>query len=359
MAENKDEKSGKDSDVKKDDASEGSPYHTSYVPWTPNSRNPGPGSKVVAIGIVALLLLIVVGGVLAAMIINVPAGHKAVVVSGFNIGKQFDEGWNLKNPLSGVEFIRYNTQEQSYVGADQASDAEGSIMTITNDNVEVFVDMTIVYHITPSEVSTLRLENGNDWRVVLIDPVARSVPRDVAAHFSVFEIAGTKRSQLGLAIEENITIELAKKNIIVENFALRDIRLPTKIQDAIEDKKAAEQDVQTASYKLQEEVIFAQQKVVNARADYNVTVIQAEARNQAVSIVMEQFNKTYGLEEYYNSTNVSMAYNPYAPTEYYLMWLYIQALTDPNSNIEYILLPAEGGFPVILDLTGSGNQTAG
>lgn len=300
---------------------------------------------------VLMVILIPVLILMSASIINVEAGHKAVVTSGFDIGTTFSEGWNFKNPLSGVEHVRYNTQEVSFVGSDEADDSMGSIMTITTDNVEVYIDMTIIYHIDKAHVSTVRIENGEDWRNVIISPVARSVPRDVAAQFSVFEIAGTKRAQLGIAMEDNITTELAKKHIIVENFALRDIRLPVRIQEAIEEKKAAEQDVQTAQYKLLQEQVDAQKKVVNAEADYNVTVINAQARQEAINIVMGQFDVNYNFDGMYNGTNMTEAYNPYAPVEYYLQWLYIQALTDPNSNIKYILLPSEGGTPVIMDIS--------
>ncbi len=79
--------------------------------------------------------------------------------------------------------------------------------------------------------------------------------------------------------------------------------------------------------------------VVNAEAQYNVTIIEANAREEAIQIVMERFNTTDG------SSNQSDMVNNY------LQWLYIQALTDPDSNIQYILLPSENGMPILLDLT--------
>lgn len=103
-------------------------------------------SKVKALIVVGILLLMVLA-TLSVTWINVPAGHKGVVVSGVNIGKTFDEGIHLKNPLDKVEMIRHNTQEISFVGSDSASDTKGSIMAITEDNVEVYLDMTVVFHI--------------------------------------------------------------------------------------------------------------------------------------------------------------------------------------------------------------------
>jgi len=270
------------------------------------------------IGGITVLVTIIIGIILLCNIISVPAGHKAVTVKGTSIGTVYDEGLQIKWPLNSVEYVRFNNQERNYVGSDYADDSKGSIMAITEDNVEVFIDMTIIYKVDPNDIDEVRINYGEDWRSVIIDPVARSVPRDVASHFTAFEIAGVGRSTLGTSIEENITTELAERSVIVERFALRDIRLPDKILNSIENKKAAEQNVQTAEYQLQQAEVNAQQLIV-----------VAEAESSAIQIVMTTLN---------NESNTA-----------YLNWMYMQALTDDNSNIEYIIVPSDGGIPIILN----------
>jgi len=319
--------------------------------------------KVKALIVVGILLLMVLT-TLSVTWINVPAGHKAVVVSGVNIGKTFDEGIHLKNPLDKVEMIRYNTQEISFVGSDSASDTKGSIMAITEDNVEVFLDMTVVFHIVKDKVSVLRIENGADWKGVIVLPILRSIPRDISAHYTVFEIAGIMRANLGISIEENITVALAEKHLVVESFSLRDVRLPNSILNSINAKMVAEQQVLEAINHLEQAVIDVQQNIVKAEAEYNVTIIRASAQQEAIRIVMEQFATEYDYIVSGNGSNATLTPSTDNSTRedminYYMMWLYINALSDPNSNIQYIMLPSEGGTPVILDLSAtSGNSTA-
>jgi len=302
-----------------------------------NRKSMSPGTII----FIMLVLLIAIMILLSATLVRVDAGYKGVVVSGFNIGHQFDEGWHLKNPLDGVDYIRYNTQEISFIGQDYAEDSDGSIMAITEDNVEIYIDMTVVFSIPANRVSALRINNGADWKDVVVSPIVRSIPRDVAATFSVYEIAGTRRAELSVDIETALREAFATKDLILERFALRDIRLPSMIIQAVEEKKAAEQKILTEGYNLEAEKFRAQQAVVNAEAQYNVTIIEARARQEAIQIVMERFNTTDG------SSNQTDMVNKY------LQWLYIQALTDPNSNIQYILLPSENGMPILLDLTGA------
>jgi regulator of protease activity HflC (stomatin/prohibitin superfamily) len=291
--------------------------------------------------VVIVVILVAVMIILSATLVRVDAGYKGVVVSGFNIGHQFEEGWHFKNPMDGVDYVRYNTQEISFIGQDYAEDSQGSIMAITEDNVEIYIDMTVVFSIPANRVSALRINNGADWKDVVVSPIVRSIPRDVAADFSVYEIAGTQRAALSVNIETELRTAFATKDIILERFALRDIRLPDVIIQAVEEKKAAEQKILTEGYNLEAEKFRAQQAVVNAEAQYNVTIIEARARQEAIQIVMERFNTTDG------SSNESDMVNNY------LQWLYIQALTDPDSNIQYILLPSENGMPILLDLTGA------
>ena len=282
-------------------------------------------------GIFAFIIVIIL---LAMTIINVPAGYKGVIVAGFDIGKQYDEGWNIKNPLSTVEMIRYNTQSVNFIGSDVAEDVMGSIKVRSKDNIGIYMDFSLIYHLREDKVSYIRLHYG-DYKESVILPLARSIPRDVCSRYTALDINGERREEVEMAIEEEMRNELEKRYIILERFAMRDIRLPSEYEKSIEMKKVAEQNVITQQYNLEAQKYIAQKMIVDAMAQRNVTIIQAQARAEAIRIVMEQFNVT----------NRSKAIDTY------LEWLYIQALTDPNSNIKYIILPSEGGTPVILDLS--------
>ncbi len=278
---------------------------------------------------VILIVVIALAVLLSISIVSVPAGYKGVVVSGVGIGHVFHEGYNVKNPLSTVELVRYNTQRVEFIGSFAAEDNEGNIVVNSRDNVAIFMDFQVVFHLDPTQVSNVRVENG-DFVETIVIPYSRSVPRDVCANFDALEIRGESRSLVAIAIQQNLTAMFLEKHIILEEFALQQLSLPQAYEDAITAKKVAEQNVITEQYNLDAQLYIAQRTIVDAQAAANVTIIDAEAKATAIGIIMDQYGIT-------NETEAARIY---------LNWLYIRALTDPNSNIEYII----GDAPFILDL---------
>ena len=290
--------------------------------------------KVFITGIIAIVVVVVL---LATSLISVPAGSKAVVTTGFGIGTTYNEGWNWKNPLQGVETVRYNTQRVEFIGFDTATDNLGNIVVNSKDNVAITIDFQVVFHLDPARVSEIRVQNG-DFEETVIIPICRSVPRDVCAEFDALDIRGEKRGLVSQAIGYNITTGLADKGIIVEEFALQEISLPTEYESSIVAKKVAEQNVITQQYNLEAQQYVATQTIVDANAAANVTIIDATAKAQAIQVIMGQFN----IDNQTEASNI------------YMRWLYIRALTDPNSNIQYVFTSENAIIPML----SMGNQTA-
>jgi regulator of protease activity HflC (stomatin/prohibitin superfamily) len=300
------------------------------------SRLQGIGMWILSI--VAIIVVIL----LASSLISVPAGSKAVVTSGFGIGTIYNEGWNWKNPLQGVENVRYNTQRVEFIGFDTASDNQGNLIVNSKDNIAITIDFQVVFHLDPARVSEIRVQNENFEETVVI-PICRSVPRDVCAEFDAITIRGEGREQVSESIRYNITTRLAEKGIVLEEFALQEISLPTEYESAITAKKVAEQNVITQQYNLEAQQYVANQVIVNALAEANVTTIDASAKAIAINTIMNQFHIT-------NQTEAS---------NIYLRWLYIRALTDPNGNVNYIFTNESTVAPIItIPQSNQTNNTA-
>jgi prohibitin 2 len=299
----------------------------------------------VVLGTMIIIITIVL---LAGVIEIIPAGHKGIVINSPDgpSTTEINEGWqtSFKYLVSDIIQVEWRTQSISFVGSDEEADNVGSIMVSSQDNVPVYMDFTIIYHIQEDKVADLIISTGTDYQHRVIMPTARSVPRDVAAHYLAMEIRGVARDRVERAIRENITLELASRWIIVEDFALRDIRLPEDLERAIETKKVAEQNILTQEYNLQAAAFIANKTVVtananalaliiNASAQANATIIQAGGQSEAIRIIMSKLNST--------TDNA---------TRDYLQWVYLQALTSPGSNVRYIIIPSDGGVPILLDV---------
>lgn len=241
--------------------------------------------------------------------------------------------------MCSIELIRYNPQSVEFIGQDFADDNYGSIAVRSNDNLEVFMDFSVTYHIPADKVSSVRLKYG-DYRHTILEQICRSVPRDVAAQYNALDIIGENRNAVERSIRENITGQLAEHDIVVELFSLRDIRPPDSVSKAIEDKKVAEQYLITAGYQAQARIVLAQGNltatIINANASAQAQIIKANGSAAAIKLVMEMFK-----QQDPDASNVTLNY---------LTWLYIQALSDPNSNIKYIIVPQGNGLPILLQV---------
>jgi regulator of protease activity HflC (stomatin/prohibitin superfamily) len=307
-----------------------------FIDWVKKHR--------VAMAFLIVFLFIFLLIILVAAIISVPAGYKAVVTSAPDagyIGTTLGEGWHV-NPyflLCNIELIRYNSQSVEFIGYDYADDNYGSIAVRSNDNLEVYVDFSVTYHIPADRVSDIRLQYG-DYRHTILEQVCRSVPRDVAAQYNALDIIGENRNAVERSIRQNITAQLAEHDIVVELFSLRDIRPPASVSKAIEDKKVAEQYLITAGYQAQARIVLAQGNltatIINANATAQAQVIKANGSAEAIQLIMEMFK----LQDP-SANNVTLNY---------LTWLYIQALSDPNSNIQYIIVPQGNGVPILVQV---------
>jgi regulator of protease activity HflC (stomatin/prohibitin superfamily) len=293
------------------------------------------------IGVIVLVFIVLLT---LLSFVNVPAGHKAVVVSapssGF-IGTTLGEGWHF-NPyfiLCDVEIIRYNIQtvEFSVLASEGVMSHYGPVNVRSQDNLEVYLDFAITYHIPEDYVSYLRVNYG-DYKSTILIQVARSVPRDVCSQYPALELAGPLRPLVEDSIADNITAQLGAHHIVVNEFNLREIQLPDDVDSAVQRKKVAEQELITAGYLANRTVVLAQGQaqamVINATGFANATVIKANGSAEAVKLIMDML-----MIEDSNTT-----------VEDYLTYLYMMALMDPNSNVQFVIVPSEG-VPIIIQPT--------
>jgi regulator of protease activity HflC (stomatin/prohibitin superfamily) len=175
--------------------------------------------KLIVLLVVGFILLIVVLVILSATVINVPAGHKGVITAGFDVGYQFDEGWNMKNPFSTVDMVRWNTQiEKEMISARSA------------DGYNVNIDFAVRYHLAENSVAKVRVDNP-DYKETVIRATLRSEARMVVSDWN---LTGEQMNQQRTAYENEVEIRVKDRLddyfVIVEDV-LRRLRWMWKLQD--------------------------------------------------------------------------------------------------------------------------------
>src|SRR6266571_335092 len=146
--------------------------------------------KWLPLAVVAIVAMIVIVAVLVGSFRNIPAGHKGVILSSPSgpSRDEINEGWtwNLGYLVSQIETVRWNTQTRDMIGA------EGSSLTVrSSDNLNIQVDLSLVFHMQPDKVADIYIDNGNIYEI--IDRYLRNVPRDVASNFTGEYIGGIGR----------------------------------------------------------------------------------------------------------------------------------------------------------------------
>lgn len=226
-------------------------------------------------------------------LVVVPPGHVGVVVLFGSVNQHvLLPGIGLINPMASVYHITTKTEAITYSakGAKDDPKLAGRIETISKDGLQLSLEVTIQYHANGADAAWLfeSFAGGADADEAILIPVSRSAVREVVSRYTGQEAYGDKREELPEAIrkemEGKLTSLMAQRagtgpkrlGIVIDGIEVRDVALPPKMKEAIEDKLAEQQTAQRMEFTLQRERLEAERKVVEARgiADFQKIVVE-------------------------------------------------------------------------------------
>jgi regulator of protease activity HflC (stomatin/prohibitin superfamily) len=291
---------------------------------------PSTKTKALAVAVGLVVVLSLITGLLAYR--QVPEGHAGVEKEwGAVTGTTLEPGAHWKVPvMTTVQAVE--TRPRTYTMS--ATEGEGdrsradaiTVKTINGSSVDV--DLTVRYRINPGEADTF-VEDWNRERQMeerLIRPTIRTVLRDEA---SSLQTTGTDAiyTQTGRAALEEAALgalrqEFEDEPITLEAVQIRNIDLPDQIDETLDQKEQAKQQVQVELERVRQEEARAQQKVVQAEADAEAIEIRGEALRENQVVLRQR---------------------------------YIEALKEGNT----VYVPTEsGGITLTRDVNSTANATA-
>jgi len=298
------------------------------------------GPRIEGVGIVAIVVIIIVGGVIIFSIGRVGVGEVAVVVdpvlgSTTSVGDGENARYFFKAPWASVFKV--------YVATDSVNmwtDVTGigdfpAVPSLTMDGLRVDVDITVRWRVLPSAVVELfRRFPLQDWRDRSIIPIIREAIRNLIAEFTAIETI-EKRGAIAVALEEDLidafgTEPSLASAIILDAVDLRRITLPDNFVDAIESKLAAEQLSIAAEFNKTRILILAnataQSRVISSEGQARSRIILANATRDAIDAIIQ------------NNPNVST-------DEITQLYLYLETLRDisESGNSQFIVITADQG----------------
>lgn len=220
------------------------------------------------IGVVLILL-----GIFSTMFKQIDAGKVGVkslygsVESGI-----LESGLHVINPL--LDITEFDIQTQNYtmsaVHSEGAQEGDDAIRVLSNDGLEVVIDLTVLYRVVPTDAPIIFKKIGVDYTDKIVRPVTRTRIRDNAVYYDAVALYSTKRNEFQGRIFKSIEADFKSRGLVLEQLLIRNINLPSSVKKSIESKINAEQDAQKMTFVLQKEKQEAERKRVEAQgiADY-------------------------------------------------------------------------------------------
>jgi regulator of protease activity HflC (stomatin/prohibitin superfamily) len=156
----------------------------------------------------------------------------------------------------------------------RAQDRMEQMQMITNNGLNVGLEVSLRFHAVSGDVWKLHSQIGPAYYDKILKPTLRSVTRDVVGQFSPEEIYSVKRDQVGTQIFEALSETTSEQYMVIEAVLVRNIVLPEKLRMAISEKLEEEQRSLRMKFVLDRELQEAERKRIEARgiADFQKIV---------------------------------------------------------------------------------------
>ena len=219
-------------------------------------RNVSGGVKVAKWLLIPLIVIVLILFIFRfSPILVVPAGHVAVLTLFGKVDPdELPEGLHIINPLKRAHIMSVRTQEVT-----QSADVP------SKEGLTVGLDVSLLFHLSPDKASEVYKTVGENYVEVLVIPVFRSAIRNVTVNYEAKALYTSGRDVIAQAIHKEMEEMLLKRGIVVEKVLLRAIRLPKMVEEAINNKLAAEQEAERMKYILEKERQEAERKRIEAQ----------------------------------------------------------------------------------------------
>lgn len=253
-------------------------------------------------------IVLILAGILVYSFVQIEAGYLGVKKLFGRIQPDvLQSGLHLINPLMEIEEMDARIQNYTMSGITDEGHKSGddAIRVLTADGLEVTIDLTVLYRLTPGEAPRLVRETGTDYENKIVRPIARTRIRDNAVYYEAIALYSTKRDEFQNRIFKAIENDFKLRGLFLENLLVRNITLPQSVKGVIEQKIQAEQEAQKMQFVLQKEKQEAERKRVEAQgiADYQQILAASLTDRQ---LQYEQIKATMELAKSQNAKIIMM-----------------------------------------------------
>ncbi|GAB4137756.1 MAG: prohibitin family protein [Ignavibacteriales bacterium] len=185
----------------------------------------------------------------------VPAGTVGVVdFLGYVSNTTLKSGVNIINPLANVISFSIKTQEAK------------EVMNVpSQEGLGVQLEISLLFKLDPEKANEIYKTVGANYEEIILIPQFRSVVRGVTARYEAKALYTASREKLAGEIHDELQKIVGPRGITIEAAALRQIVLPSRLTESIEQKLQAEQESQRMAFILEKERQEAERKRIEAK----------------------------------------------------------------------------------------------
>jgi prohibitin 2 len=212
----------------------------------------------------------------------IPAGHIGVMFNVFGgvQDRELTEGFHIVLPVI-QQVTQYDVRQQEITLATTTGD---QINARSSEGLDIGVDVTVIYQVVGTEAAKLHQDIGPSYVAIRLRPQIRTAVRDGIANFNAAALISSQRAELQRGIETELSRSLEPDNVRILGVLLRDVRIPTLITSAIEEKQAAEQQVEVEENRRRQAEIAAQRRVIEAEGERDAAIARATGEAEALRL---------------------------------------------------------------------------
>ncbi|MBU0558992.1 MAG: prohibitin family protein [Bacteroidetes bacterium] len=200
----------------------------------------------------------------------VPAGTVGVVdFLGQVSDNTLKAGVNIVNPMANVIKFSIKTQE-----------IKETMNVPSQEGLSVQLEISILFKLDAEKANQIYKTVGPTYADIILMPQFRSVVRGVTARYEAKALYTASRERLAGEIVDELENLVGPRGIVIEAAAMRQIILPPRLTQSIEEKLQAEQESQRMAFVLLKEEQEAERKRIEAKGIADFQEIVSEGINQ-------------------------------------------------------------------------------
>jgi len=215
--------------------------------------------NIIKYGILAFLLIFIFSILSNTTFLTIQPGKKGVEFKRFGGGLDkdniYDQGFHIIMPWNKVFIYDVRTNE----GFE-------TMDVLSKNGLNISVELSYRYSPMPDKIGYLHDEIGTEYVKRILMPEIRSATREVIGQYLPEELYSTKREAIQDEIFQQTADGIGPKHLIIDAVLIRSVKLPAKLEEAIEQKLKEEQLSLQYRYKLDRERQEAERRIIEAQA---------------------------------------------------------------------------------------------